>query len=76
MRTSREFHYKNEDGGEGFVRVSFGPWGNASGGDAPIMISFDNACWMGVEAAEEFQAWFKIALDEAKRRHVPRVAVE
>lgn len=68
-RTHREFHYANEDGQEGLVRVGFGHWGAPDLGIAPIMVSFEDAPWMGVEQAEEFQRWFKVALAEAKRRH-------
>jgi hypothetical protein len=75
-RTQREFQYTNKDGQEGFVQVSWGPWGKA--GDlmsqhaAPIMVSFEDAPWMGVEQAEEFAQWFRVALAEAKRLHVDR----
>jgi hypothetical protein len=68
-RTHREFSYTNSDGYEGFVRVSFGPWETKDVSDAPIMVSFEDAVWMGVEQAEEFQRWFRVALSEAKRRH-------
>lgn len=71
-RTHREFHYTNEDGQDGMVSVGFGPWGGSSPHDAPIMVSFDDACWMGVEQADEFTRWFRVALAEAKRKHRPR----
>lgn len=73
-RTTREYHYTNSDGYEGLVSVSFGPWSTSPGWrDAPIMVSFDDATWMGVKEAEEFQRWLRSALAEAKRKHVPNV---
>lgn len=68
-RTMREYSYSNSDGQEGFVEVSFGPWGTPDLGDAPIMLSFGDACWMGIEEADEFQRWLRSALAEAKRKH-------
>jgi len=71
-REHREFRYSNSDGDEGFVEIGFGPWGwTTPGADntAPIMVSFDDAGWMGIEEAEAFLRWLKVALPEAKRRH-------
>lgn len=64
-RVRRNFEYANEDGGQGHITVTFGE--SDTFGEMPTIISFDDACWMGVEAAEEFQHWFKLALAEAKR---------
>lgn len=57
------------------ISVSFGPWGFAMDSlvgrePAPIMISFEDGAWMGIEQAEDFLRWFRMALAEAKRRHV------
>lgn len=70
-RTSREFTWTNEDSYEGVIVVSYGPWSSGIDTDAPIMVSFEDATWMGVETAAEFQRWFKSALAEAKRLHQP-----
>jgi hypothetical protein len=70
-RERREYRYVNEDGAEGFIEVSFGPWGFGHGDDAPIMVSFEDAAWMGVEHADEFIRWLRSAIAEAKRMHVP-----
>lgn len=72
-RTTREYHYTNSDGEEGVVEVSFGPWATEGMGEAPVMVTFDDARWMGVEEAEGFLRWFRTALAEAKRKHVPSV---
>lgn len=74
-RTYREFKYTNSDGDEGFVDVGWGPWGYAEDGlldvvdDAPIMITFSDAPWMGIETAKDFLRWFKVAISEAERKH-------
>ena len=75
MRTTRRYGYTNEDGETGFVSVDFGPWGGEAEkawGDAPIMVTFDDARWMGIEQARGFQRWLRVALAEAERLHVPR----
>jgi hypothetical protein len=75
-RVYRFFDWTNEDGLEGQVQVSYGPWGEPGDywgkRDAPIMVSFEDASWMGVETADDFMRWFKLAITEAKRLHQPR----
>lgn len=77
-RTYRDYYWTNEDGQEGLVRVAWGPWGKPedamAGHDAPIMVSFEDAMWMGVETADEFLRWLRSAVAEAKREHKPRHA--
>lgn len=69
-RVRRRFHYVNADDQEGFIEVAYGPWGGPR--EAPIMVSFDDARWMGAKEAEEFARWFHSAMAEAKRLHVGR----
>lgn len=75
-RVRRRFEYTNEDGQEGAVEVSFGPYGGEMRAEAVIMLVFDDACWMGTDKFEEFQRWLKMALAEARRRHIPLVIQE
>lgn len=70
-RERREFHYTNDDGDEGFVELSFGPWPVEEWPDAPIMVSFEDARWMDDKIAADFLRWLKIALSEAKLKHLP-----
>ena len=69
-RTNREFRYTNSDGQDGCVEVSFGPWSTERLGEAPIMVTFDDAMWMGITEAEKFQRWLTNALIEAKWNHL------
>lgn len=68
-RVHRQFHYTNDDGHEGFVSVSFGPWSTPGVADSPIMVDFEDAPWMGMETAQDFARWFRSALAEARRKH-------
>lgn len=70
-RQHAEFRFTNEEGDEGFVEVSWGPWGFGDDDDreAPIMVTFDDAYWMGVDDGERFTWWLAKTLAQARIAH-------
>lgn len=74
QRERREFRYRTldshegqpEDWLDGMIAVSWGPFSWRMEEPAPIMVHYEDACWMDKETAVRFGDWLTATLAEAR----------
>lgn len=68
-RENAEFTWTNSDGYDGLIVLSWGTWDFYADDDprkqGPVMLSFEDATWMGKDDAQKFAGWLRERIGEA-----------